>query len=272
VAGTRIHRDDEAAFAGIPSFAKLPLALDPEDLAGVDVAILGAPTDELVSYRPGARFGPRAIRAADPIGWSPASMPNMDVGVDPFEVLTVVDHGDVLPVSGYPLQTHDRIREAVGAVWSSRWSGDRPRAVLLNSSRANDVAARLLAHEGYRTLQAASGAECLEIVRQEAVDLILLDVMMPGMDGFEVCAALHDIEPAKGIPIVLLTAKDDMDTRLEGMHHGVSEFLTKPINRIELYARVRAQLHIVELARQLDTVERNLRRPERPRPGNPRPR
>jgi DNA-binding response OmpR family regulator len=49
-----------------------------------------------------------------------------------------------------------------------------------------------------------------------------------------------------------------MDTRLEGMHHGVSEFLTKPINKHELYARVRAQLHILELARQLDTVERKV--------------
>lgn len=116
MAGTRINRDDEAAFAGITSFGKLPVALDPKDLADVDVAILGAPTDELVSYRPGARFGPRAIRAADPIGWAPPSMPNMDVGVDPFEVLSVVDHGDVLPVYGYPLQTHARIREAVGAV------------------------------------------------------------------------------------------------------------------------------------------------------------
>ena len=107
-----IHRNEEPAYAGISTFAKLPLVLDPADLAGVDVAILGAPSDELVSYRPGARFGPRAIRAADPIGWTPVSMPNMDVGLDPFEALSVVDHGDVPPVAGYPLQTHDRIRQA----------------------------------------------------------------------------------------------------------------------------------------------------------------
>src|SRR5213592_3842793 len=77
-----MHRNDEPAYAGIPTFGKLPLELDPANLAGVDVAILGAPTDELVSYRPGTRFGPRAIRAGDPIGWSPPSMPNMDVGVE----------------------------------------------------------------------------------------------------------------------------------------------------------------------------------------------
>ena len=112
----RPNRDDEPAYAGLPTFAKLPLVLDPKDLAGVDVAILGAPSDELVSYRPGARFGPRAIRAADPIGWSPPSMSNLGVGVDPFQALKVVDHGDVYPVPGYPLSTHERIRDAVRAV------------------------------------------------------------------------------------------------------------------------------------------------------------
>jgi two-component system response regulator MprA len=121
---------------------------------------------------------------------------------------------------------------------------------------SREIAARLLERAGYRTRRAESGAECLRIVEDEAIDLILLDVMMPGMDGFAVCAALH--ERGKRTPIVLLTAKDDTDTRLEGMHHGVSEFLTKPINRHELLARVRAQLHILELARQLERVEERL--------------
>jgi len=127
---------------------------------------------------------------------------------------------------------------------------------------AREITGRLLERAGYRTVRAASGAEGLRLVETEHVDLVLLDVMMPEMDGFEVCAALH----ARGIrlPIILLTARDDTDTRLEGMHHGVSEFLAKPINRVELYARVRAQLHILELARQLERVEERL--PERSRP------
>jgi DNA-binding response OmpR family regulator len=119
-----------------------------------------------------------------------------------------------------------------------------------------DIAARLLEREGYRTRSAHDGKACLAVVRAEAIDLILLDVMMPGMDGFQVCAALRDA--GFRVPVILLTARDDMDTRLEGMHQGVSEFLTKPINRHELYARVRAQLHILELGRQLEAVERNL--------------
>jgi len=123
---------------------------------------------------------------------------------------------------------------------------------------ALDIAARLLEREGYRTHRASSGPACIEIVRTEPVDLVLLDVMMPGMDGFEVCTALRDLEAGKRLPIIMLTARDDVDTRLEGIHHGVSEFLTKPINRHELFARVRAQLHILELTRRLETVERNL--------------
>ncbi len=131
---------------------------------------------------------------------------------------------------------------------------------------SREIAARLLERAGYRARRAESGAECLRIVEAEPVDLILLDVMMPEMDGFAVCAALH--EGGRRTPIILLTAKDDTDTRLEGMHHGVSEFLTKPINRHELLARVRAQLHILELGRQLERVEENLqarRQPDLPR-------
>jgi two-component system, OmpR family, response regulator MprA len=132
---------------------------------------------------------------------------------------------------------------------------------------SREIASRLLERAGYRARRADSGAECLRIIEAEPIDLILLDVMMPEMDGFAVCAALH--ERGKRTPIILLTAKDDTDTRLEGMHHGVSEFLTKPINRHELLARVRAQLHILELARQLERVEENLqaaREPSAPRP------
>jgi DNA-binding response OmpR family regulator len=131
-----------------------------------------------------------------------------------------------------------------------------------------EITAYLLERAGYRCRRAGSGPECLAIVAAESIDLILLDVMMPDMDGFAVCTALH--ERGCHVPIILLTARDDRDTRLEGMHHGVAEFLTKPINRVELYARVRAQLHILQLGRQLERVEAKLGGANAPRPADGR--
>ncbi len=90
----QVNRPFEPAYAGMGTYCKVPLALSPEDLAGADVAIVGAPFDEGVSYRPGARFGPRAIRQADNFLWSPPSRPHMLLGVDPFAELNVVDYGD----------------------------------------------------------------------------------------------------------------------------------------------------------------------------------
>jgi DNA-binding response OmpR family regulator len=121
------------------------------------------------------------------------------------------------------------------------------------------VVATILRREGYETVEAGSGPECIALVDRGTIDLVLLDVTMPDMDGFAVCQALRARDAGRHLPIVLLTGRTDLDTRVEGMHHGVSEFLTKPVNRLELAARVRAQLRIVALTRQLEAVERNLR-------------
>jgi agmatinase len=113
--GTPVTRGDEPAYAGAgATFCKLPLALSPEQLEGVDVAIVGAPTDDAVSYRPGARFGPKAIRLAD-VGGGP-HRPHMDLGVDPFEVLSIVDYGDAEVVPADKDRTHTAIRAIVGEI------------------------------------------------------------------------------------------------------------------------------------------------------------
>lgn len=111
----RVNRPGEPSYAGIGTFDKLPLVLDPEELRGVDVAIVGAPIDETTVGRPGTRFGPRAIRLADPAG-AGDERPHMDLGVDPYEVLTVVDHGDAGVVPGDPARSHGAIRTAVGGI------------------------------------------------------------------------------------------------------------------------------------------------------------
>ena len=116
---------------------------------------------------------------------------------------------------------------------------------------AVEILTRMLGREGYDCLSAASGAAALQLVRAQAVDVILLDVMMPEMDGLQVCERLRQDSELRQIPVILLTAKDDMKTRSRGMALGVSEYLTKPVNKRELFLRIDAQLHSRELNRKL---------------------
>jgi CheY-like chemotaxis protein len=104
------------------------------------------------------------------------------------------------------------------------------------------ILARHLQREGYIAIEAISGPECLRIIREHPVDVILLDLMMPGMDGFEVCRALKSDPNTAAIPIIMITARDDMDARAEGMRLGVSDFLAKPVFRRQLANRIRTQL------------------------------
>jgi agmatinase len=98
-------------YAGLLTFAGSPYTQDPAELAGFDVAVVGAPMDDLVSDRPGARFAPRAIRAAScPPG------PHLEVKVDAFSALRVVDFGDAPVIPADPAVSHDAIRTTVGAV------------------------------------------------------------------------------------------------------------------------------------------------------------
>ncbi|GIW40266.1 MAG: hypothetical protein KatS3mg076_0843 [Candidatus Binatia bacterium] len=123
---------------------------------------------------------------------------------------------------------------------------------------AREIIARMLESQGYTCVLAEDGPACLDLARREAIDVIVLDVMMPGMDGLEVCARLYADSELRKIPVILLTAKDDLDTRKRGMELGVSEFLTKPINKQELFTRVRSQLHSRSLVKQLEEADEKL--------------
>ena len=102
----------------------------------------------------------------------------------------------------------------------------------------------LLKPEGYDIVHARSGEETLAAVLRDKPDLILLDVMMPGMDGFTVAGKLK-LDPAtKTIPIIMLTSLDDRSSRLAALNMGAEEFLTKPIDRAELWVRVRNLLRL----------------------------
>lgn len=118
-----------------------------------------------------------------------------------------------------------------------------------------DMLAHFFSRQGMMPLVAYSGRQCLEIVRQKPIDVIVLDVMMPDMDGLEICAALRRMAPPLFIPVILLTAKDDLETRLAAMRLGVSEFLLKPTRGRDLLARIHTQL---EVSWQTRVMERML--------------
>jgi adenylate cyclase len=110
----------------------------------------------------------------------------------------------------------------------------------------------LLAAKGYAVVTAASGAEALEQVEKERPDLVLLDVVMPGMSGYEVCQKIRANAAGGILPVVMVTALDPGQERIRGLEAGADDFLTKPINQPELLARVRSLLRIKTL---YDTVQ-----------------
>ena len=100
--------------------------------------------------------------------------------------------------------------------------------------------------EGHTVLTATSGEAALAIVAGAIPDLILLDIMMPGMDGFEVAKVLKADERTKNVPIIVVTALDDRKSRLYALNIGAEEFITKPVDRAELWVRVRNLLRLKE--------------------------
>ena len=118
--------------------------------------------------------------------------------------------------------------------------------------------ADLLGAQGYDVLTAASGRQALAIVEKEDLDLVLLDVVMPEMSGYEVCRKIR-ANPATGIlPVVMVTALDPGEERIKGIEAGADDFLTKPINQPELLARVRSLLRIRALYEELGEMNRTL--------------
>ena len=116
------------------------------------------------------------------------------------------------------------------------------------------ILAYLLEQQGYQVLVAENGREALERAKASLPDLILLDLMMPGMDGYEVCASLREDYRTRQVPIIMVTAKSEQFDKVRGLERGANDYLTKPYDNKELVLRVRNTLNWSRAQRQANPL------------------
>lgn len=134
-----------------------------------------------------------------------------------------------------------------------------PRILVVDDQIINvQLLKRKLEREGNIVLSAFSGREALDIVNREKPDLILLDVMMPEMDGLEVCQRLQARDDTRSIPVIFITARNSKEGKLEGLAVGAVDYITKPIDLDETSARVQTQLRFVAVNRERADLQRRL--------------
>ena len=130
---------------------------------------------------------------------------------------------------------------------------DRTRVLVVDDQPPNvRLLEAILSPRGYDVLTASSGEQALELIGAEDVDLVLLDILMPGIDGYEVCRRIRDQVDTAYLPVVMVTASGD-EQKVKALEAGADDFLTKPINQSELLARVAS---LARIKRYQDTIKR----------------
>jgi putative two-component system response regulator len=137
---------------------------------------------------------------------------------------------------------------------------DRPESagrilVVDDNPHARELLRAALMAEGYTVTLAEGGEEALAKVAEEVPELILLDINMPGLNGYEVCSRLKGTEATRLIPIIFLTSMSDLEDRLRGIEVGADDFLTKPFRKVELLARAKSLLRVKRLNDRLENAE-----------------
>jgi adenylate cyclase len=146
------------------------------------------------------------------------------------------------PAESWPAESHD---DATSTENASDAGVSGARLLVVDDNENNrDIVSRLLEREGYQVSTAENGAQALERIKAQPPDLVLLDVMMPIMDGIEACKRMKDDPESRLIPVVIMTALGQVDDRVRGIQAGADDFLTKPVNRGELLARIQTSLRL----------------------------
>lgn len=156
------------------------------------------------------------------------------------------------------------MNQTLSPVWNFHKSGDAPlpdmRAnasestilVVDDSTAAVEIISTLLTNEGYQILCAEGGEEALEQIRKNQIDLVILDILMPGMDGLQVIQKCkEEIEASKQPPFLVISGICEAEVKIKALSLGAAEFLIKPFNRMEFLFRVHTQIEIVRLHKNL---------------------
>lgn len=123
--------------------------------------------------------------------------------------------------------------------------------LLVDDSPANlRLLSKILSEEGYTVRAAPSGASALSTIRKEAPDLVLLDIIMPDMDGYEVCRALKNDEETRDIPIIFLSAKDEVEDKVKAFQAGGIDYIPKPYQMEEVLVRVKTHLDLIRIRKR----------------------
>ncbi len=139
-----------------------------------------------------------------------------------------------------------------------------PRILVVDDDHRNvRLMESILKANGYEVLRAYDGKEALQVVGTDAPDLLLLDVMMPRMNGLEVCQRLRANRATRLLPIIMVTALNALDDRVEALEQGADDFVSKPINKIALLAKVRSILRVKSLQDELERTNEQLVRMQR---------
>jgi len=133
---------------------------------------------------------------------------------------------------------------------------ERPTVLIVDDLESNlELLEAIFIKEGFRTLLAPDAFSALRLFRYNKVDLAILDVMMPGMDGYELCRHLKDISGRQFFPVILLTALTDRDSKIRGLECGAEDFISKPFDDAELVTKVRSLVRLKNLHDELEHSE-----------------
>ena len=158
-------------------------------------------------------------------------------------------------VSSLPALPHQSFQNSDGGPMLSSAAGKAAILIADDDELNRELLSEILMEERYSVVCAEDGDQALDAIQRNLVDLALLDVMMPGKTGYDVCRAVKSQPETRFIPIVLVTGLSRVDERIQGITCGADDFLSKPVNRQELLARTRSLLRIKEFTDELENAE-----------------